>query len=92
MPILSKPSTRVFALILFSLLATSVVGAAEFAATSEQPRKSEQDSDTAGSAASLQVDSEHEQGNQAVMLPKPAPSSPIRPKGERPKLGLCDGS
>lgn len=90
MPMTSNPSNGVLALILFGLFASGAARAAEPQMASEQPRAPD------ASATSIQV--EAVTPDPATMRPEPPSSteqasrSPLRPKPERPNLGLCDGS
>lgn len=89
MRIIPQPKTGLLVLVSFSLLASSVVTAADAQMITGQAGA------IAPSATSEQMKAESVKD--AVPRPEqplsePAPSSPVRPKGERPKLGLCDGS
>jgi hypothetical protein len=77
------------ALILLSLVA-SAAGATEPEATTSEPR------DLATTAAPIEAELRRVDPAAILQPPpqaaEPAPGSPMPSRGERPKLGLCDGS
>lgn len=89
MRITSNSNAGLLVLVLFSLLASGIVAAADAQMTTGQ-RGAIASSATADQLKAAQVNDELTLPEQPI--PESASSSPVRPKGERPKLGLCDGS
>jgi hypothetical protein len=83
---------RLLVPVLFSMLASGPASAAE-----PESAAGHQAPEAAASAAPVQADAQRVDPASILREPPPpaseaAPELPIRPKGERPKLGLCDGS